>query len=116
MARVMSQTPRMPLSCSQMMVVGASISMPGTTSVPPIQARTSLIGPNSQSGGGELVPPVVEDQDPPTALHLLELPLVAARRHVPAAPAARHHLHVVAAHLADARRDSTISFSLRSGS
>src|SRR6202034_2881122 len=35
-------------------------------------------------GGGELVPPVVEDQDAPTVLHLLELPLPTAGRHLPA--------------------------------
>ncbi len=47
-ASVMSHTPRTPLWCSHTMVVGASITMPGTTSVPPTHARTSLIGPKSQ--------------------------------------------------------------------
>jgi hypothetical protein len=44
----MSHTPRTPFSCSHTMVAGASIVMPGTTSVPPSQARTSLTGPKSQ--------------------------------------------------------------------
>ena len=56
-ARVMSHTPRMPFSCSHTMVVGASISTLGTTSVLPIQARTSLIGPNSQRAVASLCQP-----------------------------------------------------------
>jgi hypothetical protein len=66
-------------------------------------------------GRGQLVPTVVEDENPAAFLHLLELPFVAARRHVPTAPAAAHHLHVVAADLAE-RPDSTVSLSLRNGS
>lgn len=50
------------------------------------------------------MPSVVEDKDSAAALHLLELPLVAARRYVPAAAAAANHLHVISAHLADRAR------------
>ena len=39
-------------------------------------------------------------QDAAAALHLLELVLVAAHRHVPATAPAAHHLHVVAADVA----------------
>ncbi len=53
----MSHTPRMPFSCSHTSVEGASISIPGTTSVPPTQARTSLIGPKSQSAVASLCQP-----------------------------------------------------------
>ena len=56
-ASVMSHTPRIPFSCSHTMVVGASISMPGTTSVAPIQARTSRIGPKSQRAVASLCQP-----------------------------------------------------------
>ena len=56
-AKVMSHTPRMPLSCSQTMVVGASTSTPGNTSVPPTQARTSLMGPKSQRAVASLCQP-----------------------------------------------------------
>ena len=56
-ARVMSHTPRMPFSCSQTIVVGASTAMPGTTSVLPTQARTSLIGPKSQRAVASLCQP-----------------------------------------------------------
>ena len=44
----MSSTARTPLSCSHTSVDGASISMPGTISVRPSQAKTRRIGPNSQ--------------------------------------------------------------------
>ncbi len=56
-ARVMSHTPRMPLWCSHTMVVGASTSIPGNTSVPPTQARTSLMGPKSQMAVASLCHP-----------------------------------------------------------
>jgi hypothetical protein len=56
-ARVMSHTPRIPLWCCQAMAVGASMSMPGMTSVPPTQARTSLMGPKSQRAVASLCHP-----------------------------------------------------------
>ena len=56
-ARVMSQTPRTPFSCSQTIVVGASIPIPGTTSVVPIQARTSRTGPKSHNAVASLCHP-----------------------------------------------------------
>ena len=56
-ASVMSHTPRIPLSCSHTIVVGASTEMPGTTSVPPIHARTSRTGPKSQSAVASLCQP-----------------------------------------------------------
>ena len=56
-ARVMSHTPRIPFSCSHEIVVGASMLMPGTTSVLPIQARTSTTGPNSHSAVASLCQP-----------------------------------------------------------
>ena len=102
-ARVMSHTPRIPLSCSHTIVVGASMAMPGTTSVPPTQARTSLIGPKSQSAVASLCQPSSNTRIP-AALHLLELPLVAARRARPSRRGRCHHLHVVAAHLAERAR------------
>src|ERR1700686_2697949 len=95
-ARVMSHTPRIPLSCSHTRVVGASISMPSIPSVPPLPYRTE-----EPQGGGQLVPAVVKHEDAPALPHLLELPLVAAAGDVPPAPSAGHHLHVVAAHVAD---------------
>ena len=96
----MSHTPRIPFSCSHTSVVGASISMVGN------HLGTTHPGPHlpdgaeEPEGGGQFVPPVVEDEDAPTVLHLLKLPFPAAGRHVPAASPAAHHLHVVAADLA----------------
>ncbi len=100
----MSQTPRTPL-----LVLphdgGGGVHLDAGHDLGAAHPGPHLLDRTEQpDGGGELVPPVVEDQDPPAPLHLLELPLVAARRHVPPAPAAGHHLHVVAAHLADLAR------------
>ncbi len=46
-AKVTSHVPRSPLVCSHATVDGASITMPGPTSVRPTQPRTSLTGPKS---------------------------------------------------------------------
>ena len=67
----------------------------------PTHARTSLIGPKSQSAVASLCHPSSNTRIPRPLLHLLDLPLVAARRNVPTAAAAAHHLHVVAAHRAE---------------
>jgi hypothetical protein len=56
-ARVMSHTPRTPLSCSHTMVAGASMSTPGPTGVFPIHARTSRTGPNSHRAVESLCQP-----------------------------------------------------------
>ena len=56
-AMVMSHTPRMPLSCCHVMLLGASMSKPGTISVLPIHARTSFSGPNIQSAVASLCQP-----------------------------------------------------------
>ena len=53
----MSHTPRMPFWCSHTMVVGASTSIPGTTSVPPTHARTSRRGPKSHNAVESLCQP-----------------------------------------------------------
>ena len=53
----MSHTPRTPFSCSHEIIVGASIATPGTISVAPIHARTSRIGPKSQSAVESLCQP-----------------------------------------------------------
>ena len=75
-----------------------------------------VIGPKSQSAVDELVPAVVEHEDAAAALHLLELPLVAAHRHVPAAAAAADHLQVVAADVAELAGLDDVALSFRSGS
>ena len=53
----MSHTPRTPFSCSHAIIVGASMLTPGTTSVAPIHARTSVIGPNNHSAVASLCQP-----------------------------------------------------------
>ncbi len=64
--------------------------------------------------GRELVPAVVEHQDATTVLHLLELPVVAAHRHIPTAAAAPDHLHVVSADGTDlARLDGCLQLPQR---
>src|SRR5204863_1663454 len=57
--------------------------------------------PEQPQRGGELVPTVVEHEDPAPLAHLLELPFVAAHRHVPPTAAARDHLQVVANDVTD---------------
>ncbi len=57
-ASVMSHTPRIPLRVlPQDRRRRVDLDTPGTTSVPPIQARTSVIGPNSHSAVASLCQP-----------------------------------------------------------
>ena len=97
----MSQTPRIPLSCSQKNG-RRSVHVDAGNHLGVADPRAHLFDRSEEpQGRREFVPAVVKEQRSTAEPCLLKLSLVGVPRNVPPAAPAGHHLEVIAHHLTD---------------